>query len=1270
MNNKGQANIIAVIGMILAVIFALLNLFNYVNNLGLASQIYIQSQNSIYQVLGEKDYMVQQATYLFDKAQLFDGFSLAPTVNCGYISTNTSLPQIPIPNIYYWRNAQGQICLPDNSEIVYGLLNLLEQPSFSTVTNINSSELQEYITLNMTYSSNTGKYNVYESAFSAPFLSQGYIIKLNESFGNVENVSVYKDVGGNPGQFVFSGGTDSTFNLSNYTFKVGSVTSAVSGILNRPSSLSSFFSGSGVSPNSQYYLVTLQNGQLGIVYSNEVSNTYHFNIALLPNPYVSSLADTTVIPLLNASASNEIDGTEYTFVITNDTNGLFVLYPSKYMLFNLDPQFVVYKYLLNSFQTAGPVNLLYGPTSSDLSVSFSLYPLYNPQVCVSKAEYGFSLNDCLTLASSVFTQDYLSNLLQLGIAFVNQTFPIGSTSIQGFPQFELYNYLENVIQGVNMKTVSVDGQPKYDWYSSLIFAIGSPKGVNYLENAISCAKQPEFGTYIYNCGVSQSCLSTCRSVLNQVLTYSIENLLNYQVPTEVSFLSATPFDVNVVNISVKAAETDACPSNGNYYSSFNYTYSPSSVSSAENTSEVLGVPVSLIFGYQNKLNLTPTESCGIQASPHNYCAPGFYQTLTPSLNCCSPIIANKFLNTTCFANLQTTDQSVEQYINNTPGDSAYKGCIKTVINTNPQKTILYTCNHYSFTNFNYADWILNNNQCPNYVVVDGKNFTKPAYTSGGSVSSFYLNNPYIDSASYGGGSINEVITPGNWTYVLYNSSLLSKNLSFSVGVYLGGAKPSLNIILNSSNSPMKFSPSDSFMFESFSGYSGQATLYNYSGTGSKVLSVGSANYNPEFNLLELNKYCVGGTCLINGYSNYNLVNSFPYQESAKSGTGLLGVSTDGIPTNDSIAYMFAQNYYPNYIPHITISGYQTASNLNPSLVSAFGFQSNNFVNTFFNQIAISNPKSFGSSYSGSITLTNQFNFNYLNYNDLEVFGAYPSGKVVQLSWWNQTPIFSVGPNGQYTGGDIWVNMTDSVPPTLYFVYGENVTYNQKYDYNGSAVFPFFFMPNSSSDTITNYSTALVNAPYFSSLGLVMVDNSSIPPSIYHISPTRLYGQFACITNGATTATLVNGSYLFSSNALNLQNLYIYNPIYPDFELVGEETVSLLQSTSTSPPPSQQVTTVFTSNLPSTAEWKMTYGSYTASSTSSSISFTTAPGYYQFTASDGCVFPSPNTCTDSYYTKVYSPTPTSGYLEAGSSQNIKYALSSSSCMITSEILRTC
>ena len=1269
MNNKGQANIIAVIGMILAVIFALLNLFNYTNNLGLASQIYIQSQNSIYQVLGEKDYMVQQAIYLFDKAQLFDGFSLAPTVNCGYISTNTSLPQIPVPNVYYWRNAQGQICLPDNSEIVYGLLKLLNQSSFSTIKNINSTALQEYITLNMSYASNDGKYNIFQSTFSAPFLSKNYIIQLNESLGQVNDVNVYQDFGGSPGPLIFSGGTDSTFNLTNYTFKVGEITSAVSGILNRPSSLSSFFSGSSVSPNSQYYLVTLQNGQLGVVYSNEVSNTYEFDIALLPNPYVSNLAGTTVVQLSNGSSSNEIDGTEYTFFVTNDTNGVFILYPSRYQLFDLEPQFVVYKYLLNSFQTAGPTNLLYGPTRSDLSVSFSLYPLYNPQVCVSKAEYGFSLSDCLTLASSVFTQDYLSNLLQLGIAFVNQTFPIGSTDIQGFPQFELYNYLENVIHGVNMKTVSVDGQPKYDWYSSLIFAIGSPKGVNYLENEISCAKQPEFGTYVYNCGVSQSCLSTCRSVLNQVLTYSIENLLNYQVPTETSFLSATPFDVNILNISVKATESNVCPSSSNYYSSFNYTYSPPSISSAENTSEVLGVPVSIIFGYQNKLNLTPSESCGIQASPKNYCAPGFYQSLAPGIYCCSPIIANKFLNNTCFANLQTTDLSVEQYINDTPGNSAYKGCVKTVVHTANPITV-YTCDHYNFTAFSYAGWILNNNQCPNYVVVNGKNFTKPVYTGAGSTASFYLDNPYIDLASYGGGSVKETQNPANWTYALYNSSLLSPNLSISVGVYLGGAKPSINLILNVSNFPMKFNPLNDFMFESFGAYSGQATLYNYSHGKFKALSVGAAAYNPGFNLLNLDQYCVGGTCSISGYSNYNPINSFTYPESSKNGVGLIGVSTDGIDTNDSIEYIFANNYYPNYVPHITISDYQPASDLNPSLVSAFGFQQgNSFQNTFFNQVFISNPSNFKDSYSGFITLTNQFNFNYLFYNDLEIFGVYPSGKVVQLSWWNQTPLFSIGPNSRYTGGDIWINMTKNVPSTLYFVYGENVTYNSKYDYNGSAVFPFFFLPNSSSDTITNYSSYLANAPYFSPYGLTLIDNSSIPPSIYEVGPTRLYGQFACVTNGATTATLINGSYLFNNNGLNMQNLYIYNPIYPDFELVGEETVSLLPSA----PQQQSVETTFTeSGLPSNSMWKVTYGSDSITSISSSILFTTSPGTYQFTASDGCVSPiSHPSCPTGYeYTQVYSPAPASGSLQAGSTQTIGYAFSYQECMSPNDVDRTC
>ena len=109
LNTKGQANMIVVLGMVAATVYITLNAFGYIGNVGLSSKIEITAQNSIYQTLALKDYLIQEATYNFQKAELFDGLALRPSsLDCGYINTSKSLPFVPVPRVYYWRNPAGQ----------------------------------------------------------------------------------------------------------------------------------------------------------------------------------------------------------------------------------------------------------------------------------------------------------------------------------------------------------------------------------------------------------------------------------------------------------------------------------------------------------------------------------------------------------------------------------------------------------------------------------------------------------------------------------------------------------------------------------------------------------------------------------------------------------------------------------------------------------------------------------------------------------------------------------------------------------------------------------------------------------------------------------------------------------------------------------------------------------------------------------------------------------------------------------------------------------
>ncbi len=1216
MSKKGQVNIIAVIGMIAATIIALMNLMNYVNELGLSSAIYINAQNSIYQVAGMKDYILQQAQYNFDKAQLMTGLNLVPsTTSCGYINGTQLLPQLGIPKIYYWNTPSGQTCLPYNSEIEYAILKILSQPSFSTIPVNNSPDFKEYIDINLTHESG----DLYQGSFTSPVFNGQYVITLDKS---QDTVSVTYN-----GNTVASGPVLSTYlSIGNYSFLLGPVESTVTGVLNQPAYQASFFSGSFVSPSSQYGLITF-NGQQAIVYSNQTNGMFSFHLAILQNPYAYTLSEADggkVYNLINGSDTT-IDGEPYLFLITNDTNGIFSLSPVDYTTLAIQPNFVFMKYLVNSFQLSGSQNLLF-PSEKNLYVSLFTFPLYNPQVCVSSNVGTFSIQDCLSLAGQVSSQDYLSNLLQLSIAFVNQSFPIGQISIQGFPQYLIYNYLENVIHGVNMRTVSVNGRPKYDWYSSLIFAIGSPNGQQYLENEISCAKENYYGTTIYDCSQTPSCLSTCRSVLSQTLGYAINNLLSNQEQEELSFLSGYPFSVSVLNVSVSAAEAANC---GSGSASYSYTYQPPS-SAGTSSEEVLGVPISLIFGYKNGLKLTPTEGCGLQEDPQTACYPGFSTTLSGNsksgfdiFSCCSPILANQFLNRTCIANLGTNNRAVAEYINYSTGPQNNGICSA---GTQDGQTYYY-CNHFIFNETNplfepqgyISDWVLHSNSCPSTITIAGQTFSQG-------------NKDYDILSEYGGGTSQPTYSLYNWTSA-YIDNLDLANISVHMSANLGGAAPNLAVIFSSGNisSSQKLS-SPAFAVDvdihdgSTFAYNSNAGMMTNVGAGAVYASTGN-------NQVVVDKSCLSGECTVVAYENSReaLNQSF----SSGSETESLGISTGSLPSNVIVPEFFVTNYFPSYAPKIIISSYQPATFLNRGLpsASAFNISYKYLGQTYFNVISIENGRKLPASYQLEVPLTSQFYVSQMFPNEIKVFAVYSLGNVKELSWWNETPIS--------VGSPLWINITNNPPRTIYIVYGQGVAYNSdSYADNGSKVFPVFFsnitLPSSESFSLL-YPAMPSDNSTVSSAGLVLQQNSPIPPYIYNVSSGRFYEQFACVTK--SSMLLVNASYASSLPSINLQDLYgAYDPLYPNLYIIGTSTPSAQASSF--------VTTFYATNLLQGATWEVTYDGIEKTSTNPTISFVTPLGTYPFTIGGSVAI---STCYDYFG----APSVTSGNELAGGSVSVTY-----------------
>jgi hypothetical protein len=1153
-NSRGQANIIAIIGMVVATIFVVSQGFNYMNSVGLSSQIQITAQNSIYQSLAQKDYLIQQANYLFDKAQLFDAFLLQPSsyfsgfpngdsqLSCGYINATTNLPFIPTDKIYYWHNLQGETCLPNNQEILYGLKALLNQSSFSTV-NATGMGIKTFLDINFTKTKLAG---VFSANFSAPYLSDNYTIYYDRPNYSTAIISVYDKT---RNTLVFNGSVGDTFSLGQNQFSILPESDMLFGVLSDSVLRSSFFNYIKIAPSAQFSVITFPSGIMAVIYDNSTSSGIHtYTLTPLLNPNAGSLnaaisediaaglsASEAQEPLVNNSKF-QFGGTWYNFTVSNYPNGVFYIFPENYAVVPLQPDFIYYKYLINEFQTQSSENLLF-PNYQPLRVSLSLYPLYNPQVCVSYNEIQFNLQNCISAAGYITDTDYISQMMQLGVAFVNESFPVGNANITGFAQYALFNYLENTIHGVNLKTVSVAGVPKYDWYSALILAMGSPQyGTYYLINQLQKVQQQNYyGTTIYNCSQTPADMAFCKNLLSQTALSNIKNLLEYQVPLEVSFLSGIPFNINVLNLSINASEAGNCKYSAyvpaDYNASADYVFSVSSqiASGASNFSETLAVPISLNFAYQNGLKLIPTEQCGIQNNPYAYGYPGFTQTLInasgATLLNCAPIIAREFLNNTCTAYIESSSS-----VSGAKCQSESGG---------------YYCS-YTFEQssmpYSYKRWFTDSNACPDYAEINGANFT---------YSNPQFNNKLL--AMVGGGAISPKENYTNWSFALFNNSnrmaALPVNISIDGGVVLDGSTPEFNLLLSTSDNL-----GSNFVVAQLNGNQNINLLYNYSNqNGLTVLSSSteSSAIGPAIVNFELNNYWSQSSgyklTLTTGSGNNVTFSSDSPNTLSIFGRqlGVIGLSTGTSPSKDIVSYLFAHQYAAGYAPIQASYSDQPVENLNPTLISAFGLSTES--NTFYNLIAL-NQNSFSYDYQLQLPLNLEFNYSYLSADYVKVFGVYPSGKIEQLPWWS--------PSLQ-SGGNMWIDLGKSATPSaVYILYGSGAyNFSSPDDDIGATVFPIFFYNGSTVNELSyNYSekpspnVTLVNG------SLELIKDGVAAPFIYNASQTKFYSSFACITiKPSLNIQVFNATYSSQATAFNIGDLYgtAYNQLYPNLNIISK-----------------------------------------------------------------------------------------------------------------------
>jgi hypothetical protein len=136
--NKAQINMVTGLGMMLMVVWALINLWSYTQDMGMATNMRNDLNNAILNSEKARSLLSQERTYALDRALLIAGTT--SDGGCGFMEAANTFPYIPTLNtstsrnvIYYWKK-DGSTCVPTWEDIgndvetylkdVFGFVNL------------------------------------------------------------------------------------------------------------------------------------------------------------------------------------------------------------------------------------------------------------------------------------------------------------------------------------------------------------------------------------------------------------------------------------------------------------------------------------------------------------------------------------------------------------------------------------------------------------------------------------------------------------------------------------------------------------------------------------------------------------------------------------------------------------------------------------------------------------------------------------------------------------------------------------------------------------------------------------------------------------------------------------------------------------------------------------------------------------------------------------------------------------------------------------------
>jgi hypothetical protein len=651
---KGQVNIVIAIGMLIATIWALLNLWGYTQDIGLASTIREKVISSIERSELERLMFDQERKYMMEQALLLTGIGGAMSSSaCGELPPNISFPFLPTEKIRYWKNFPS-ICVPSEDEVIQLVDSILTNSSgfvkFAKI-GIAPGAVESDFTLKLDRVD-----DIYEGYLRRAYLGEvEYRVEYDPSTWEVR---------------FFIG--DSLVTVTNVTWgevvlgEIIDIPIVLEGIRREEIWLDERWVIAGIKEKSK----CVELGGVKYVFTAPavgIDGTIHrFDLYQCVDCYEGCALMGFDLNLYDTITLDY----EYEIIALDNLTGKFIV------LENLDHKILKLRlkdlvYFIPERETFEFPEVRIGEVYPERGmVSYNFVPAENDKVCLIEETPRLSLKTCSSLLTEVTSRGGFTDLYSFAKDYVAGE----HGPYQGWQEYELDHQIDVKLDAIDLKTLKVFiGEqviPKQDWKTRLIWALGLV-GTPYTWEEVDDCCQIIAGVEVCACEYCPPTLP-CEEVLETALIAEFLRIFEQISPSKLEVMTGYPWVIRIRDLKVNV--TNLCEDE-----SFFVQHTPHYTFEETNESMVLGLPIQILFGENSRVLLESRYSDILCKC----------QELGPYSNVGDPCLLEEEGICDCYLNDQTIEHCLKEY-NEITGEEE-EVCI-----TYAARSIPFSCSQYNY----------------------------------------------------------------------------------------------------------------------------------------------------------------------------------------------------------------------------------------------------------------------------------------------------------------------------------------------------------------------------------------------------------------------------------------------------------------------------------------------------------------------------------------------------------------------------------------------